>query len=73
MKNKILDCLALLVVVFLLAMILYTPGCHSLPKDSYIKGLDSTVNTPWGPSTLKAVEVATGKAAQNASLDAPKK
>ncbi len=43
-------------------------SCHNWPKDSYIQGAKSTVNTPWGPSTLEADIVATGTAAKNISL-----
>lgn len=43
-------------------------GCQSWPKDSYIQGAKSVVNTPWGPSTLEAEMIATGAAAKNISL-----
>lgn len=43
-------------------------GCQSWPKDSYIQNAQSTVNTPWGPSTLSADIIATGLAAKNISL-----
>jgi ABC-type uncharacterized transport system auxiliary subunit len=43
-------------------------GCHNFPKDSYGQGVKSTVNTPWGPSTLEVEIIATGSAAKNISL-----
>lgn len=43
-------------------------GCHNFPRDAYIQGAKSTVNTPWGPSTLQAEIMATGTAARNISL-----
>lgn len=43
-------------------------GCHSFPKDSYGQDVESTINTPWGPSTLKVGILATGSAARNISL-----
>lgn len=43
-------------------------GCQSWPKDAYIQGAKSTVNTPWGPSTMEADMIATGSAARNISL-----
>jgi hypothetical protein len=48
-------------------------GCHNWPKDSYIEGAKSTINTPWGPSTLEANVIATGTAAKaTAGLVTPK-
>jgi len=58
MKTKI----AALILVASLA------GCHSFPKDSYGQGVKSTINTPWGPSTLEVEILATGTAAKNISL-----
>lgn len=47
-------------------------GCaHKLPKDAWLKGVKSTVNTPWGPSTLDIAEAATGKAAANRTQQIP--
>lgn len=43
-------------------------GCQTWPRDAYIQGAKSTVNTPWGPMTQEAEMMATGKAAQNISL-----
>lgn len=54
--------LAALVIATLLA------GCHNFPRDSYGQGVKSTVNTPWGPSTLEVEIIATGTAAKNISL-----
>ncbi len=54
---------------YLLFPIVAMVGCHHWPKDSYIQGASSTINTPWGPSTQKAEIIATGKAAQNASVN----
>lgn len=67
-------------VFFLLSTLILwiVSGCQSWPKDAYIQGAKSTVNTPWGPSTLEAEMIATGSAARNISLPetptiAPKK
>lgn len=55
---------------FLLSLlIVLTAGCQSWPKDSLIQGAESTVNTPWGPSTIKADVIATGKAAQLVTIE----
>lgn len=43
-------------------------GCQSWPRDAYIQGAKSTVNTPWGPMTQEADILATGTAAKNISL-----
>lgn len=44
-------------------------GCAgSWPKDSYIVGAKSEVNTPWGPIKQNADVMATGVAARNASI-----
>lgn len=43
-------------------------GCHNFPRDSYGQGVKSTINTPWGPSTLEVEIIATGTAAKNISL-----
>ncbi len=43
-------------------------GCQSWPKDAYIQDAESTVNTPWGPSTFKAGIIATGSAAKTITL-----
>lgn len=51
-----------------LISLLFIAGCHSWPKDAYIEDAESTINTPWGPSTQKAKVIATGSAARNASL-----
>lgn len=39
-------------------------GCasHSLPKDAYMKGVKSEINTPWGSHKLEISEAATGAA-----------
>lgn len=50
-------------------LVLVLAGCQSWPKDSYIKNAESVVNTPWGPSTLKASVVATGAAAKNLTAE----
>lgn len=44
-------------------------GCftHKLPPDSYMSGVKSEINTPWGSHKLDIEEAGTGKAAQNAS------
>jgi hypothetical protein len=49
-------------------LLILSTGCQNWPKDSYIQGAKSTVNTPWGPSTLEAEVIATGKAAQEMSI-----
>ncbi len=43
-------------------------GCHNFPRDAYGQGVKSTINTPWGPSTLEVEIIATGTAAKNISL-----
>lgn len=55
-------------VVALASALLCLSGCQQWPKDAYIQGAKSTVNTPWGPSTLEAEIIATGSAAKNISL-----
>jgi PBP1b-binding outer membrane lipoprotein LpoB len=47
----------------LVILVLLLSGCHNWPKDSYLEGVKSTVNTPWGPSTIEAKVIATGTAA----------
>lgn len=55
-----------------LLLILFTPGCtHHWPKDSYIQGGTSIINTPWGSSTQKINVLATGTAASTAAQHAP--
>lgn len=54
--------------IFLVLLALALTGCgHQFPKDSYIEGAKSTINTPWGPSTIEANVIATGTAANNTS------
>jgi len=56
-------------LAFLLFPTLVLTGCvHNFPKDAYGQGVKSTVNTPWGPSTLEVEILATGSAAKNISL-----
>ena len=50
------------------ALIASLSGCHNFPRDSYGQGVKSTINTPWGPSTLEVEIIATGTAAKNISL-----
>jgi len=52
----------------LAALCLSFAGCQSWPKDAYIQGAKSTVNAPWGPSTLEAEIIATGTAAKNITI-----
>lgn len=61
MKTRILS-------VVLLAAALLCAGCAQWPKDSLIVGAKTTTNTPWGPTTLEADVIATGKAAANLTL-----
>ena len=44
-------------------------GCfsHKLPPDSYMRGVKSEINTPWGSHKLDIQEAGTGTAAINAS------
>ena len=60
-----------------IAILAALSGCHNFPRDSYGQDVKSTVNTPWGPSTLEVGIIATGSAARNISLPetpvAPKK
>lgn len=51
-----------------LVLVCSLAGCHNFPKDSYGQGVKSTINTPWGPSTLEVDIIATGTAAKNISL-----
>jgi len=55
-------------IALLLLASLALSGCQSWPKDAYVQGAKSTVNTPWGPSTFSADIMATGTAAKNISL-----
>lgn len=55
-------------LLLLCLVALTSVSCSSWPKDSYIENAKTTVNTPWGPSTSEAGVIATGKAAQNASI-----
>lgn len=55
-------------VLFAIATICALTGCQSWPRDAYVQGAKSTVNTPWGPSTFTADIMATGSAARNISL-----
>lgn len=54
-----------------LALVLCVPlfGCfsHKLPPDSYMRGVKSEINTPWGSHKLDIQEAGTGTAAINAS------
>ena len=59
MKLRILAAAAILAIL---------TGCHNFPRDSYGQGVKSTINTPWGPSTLEVEIIATGTAAKNISL-----
>lgn len=56
------------IIAALLAIATLT-GCftHKLPPDSYMRGVKSEINTPWGSHKLDIAEAGTGKAAQNAS------
>ena len=56
---------ALLAAVALLTL----TGCftHKLPPDSYMRGVKSEINTPWGSHKLDIQEAGTGKAAVTAS------
>ena len=56
-------------IILIIAGAFGLAGCQNWPKDSYISGARSTVNTPWGPSTLEADVVATGKAASLVTLE----
>jgi PBP1b-binding outer membrane lipoprotein LpoB len=56
-------------IASLIFVTLVLTGCvHNFPKDAYGQGVKSTVNTPWGPSTLEVEILATGTAAKNISL-----
>lgn len=56
--------------VILLLTSLLTPGCATKwPNNAYIKDAKSTINTPWGPSTIEAAVIATGDAAKNLTDD----
>jgi hypothetical protein len=48
---------------------LLAAGCfsHKLPPDSYMRGVKSEINTPWGSHKLDIQEAGTGTAAINAS------
>lgn len=52
-----------------LVLALGATGCvsHSLPKDSYLRGVKSKVSTPWGSGELDVAEAATGTAAKTAA------
>lgn len=63
-EKVVLGSLVFIVCLFALAL----SGCHNFPKDSYGQNVKSTVNTPWGPSTLEVGIIATGTAARNISL-----
>lgn len=46
-------------------------GCmskHNLPPNSYMQGVTSEINTPWGSHKLSIDMAATGDAAKNVSL-----
>ncbi len=62
MKHVLTFCL-------ILSLIAALSGCmsHSLPKDTYMRGVKSKINTPWGSHELQLEEAATGTAAKNAS------
>lgn len=50
---------------------LITAGCvskHNLPPNSYMQGVTSEINTPWGSHKLNIDMAATGDAAKNVSL-----
>jgi hypothetical protein len=54
--------------ILALAVIPLVTGCtHHWPKDSYIQGATSTINTPWGPSVQRINVLATGSAAAAAA------
>lgn len=59
---------ARLVIGLCLAAALTGCASHNLPRDAYLVGVKSTVNTPWGPMTLEVAKAATGTAANNASV-----
>ncbi len=63
----------LFVLATVILMSALATGCTALPKNAYMRGVKSTINTPWGPSTMEAAEVATGTAARNITLDKPAK
>lgn len=48
-------------------------GCasHNLPKDAYMKGVESNISTPWGSHKLVITEAATGTAAKNLTTETP--
>jgi hypothetical protein len=52
-----------------LALLTLLTGCftHKLPPDSYMRGVKSEINTPWGSHKLDIQEAGTGTAAVNAS------
>ena len=54
--------------IFASVLLASLAGCHNFPRDSYGQNVESTINTPWGPSTLKVGIIATGTAAKNISL-----
>lgn len=64
--HRILGLAFLLLFWFVMPFLI--SGCHNFPRDSYMTGVKSTINTPWGPSTIEAAIVATGTAAKNVSL-----
>lgn len=53
----------------ILAASLMLSGCftHKLPPNTYMKGVKSEINTPWGSHKLDINEAATGTAATKAS------
>lgn len=54
------------IVSLLLPFFLLCAGCvGGWPKDAYIQGAKSKVNTPWGSSEKSADIMATGSAANN--------
>lgn len=56
-------------IALILLIPLFGSGCftHKLPPDSYMRGVKSEINTPWGSHKLDIEEAGTGKAAVNAS------
>lgn len=57
--------------LLLTLLTLSAAGCmsHDLPRDSYLKGVESKLSTPWGSHELKVNEAATGTAAKNITME----
>lgn len=56
-----------IVLAFVLCALLSGCFSHKLPPDSYMRGVKSEINTPWGSHKLDIQEAGTGTAAINAS------